>query len=71
MAKAQNDAAVTALDCSEHIVALETVLFSLDPHARELFEKQLAVERAKHQKRREELRMIQESLRATVPKIPS
>jgi hypothetical protein len=70
-AKGQHDAALASLSHSEHIRALETVLFSLDSRARELFEKQLAVEHEKNRKRREDLEMLLQSMRLASPKMPS
>jgi hypothetical protein len=49
---------LAALDASEHIFALKSVLFSLDARAQKIFEEQLASERAKNQKRREGLQML-------------
>jgi hypothetical protein len=71
LAKAQHEGVIASLSHSEHILALETVLFSLDSRARELFEKQLALEHEKNRKRREELGMLLQSMRSASPKMPS
>lgn len=69
--KTQFEYLLTALDCQEHIFALEAVLIALDGRAKEMLEKQLAVERDKHQKERESYQMLIRSLQSTLSEKPS
>jgi hypothetical protein len=62
LAKPQLENLLKTMECSEHILALKTVLFSLDSHAQKVFDEQLALEHAKNQKQREALEMMLRSL---------
>jgi hypothetical protein len=64
LAKPQLENLLKTMECSEHILALKTVLFSLDSHAQKIFDEQLALEHAKNQKQREGLEMMLRSLQS-------
>jgi hypothetical protein len=71
LGKTQLESSLTALDCQERIFALEAVLVALDHRAKEMLEKQLVVERDKHQKQRETLQMMLRLLQTGLPEKPS
>lgn len=69
--KAQYEYSLTALVCQEHIFALEAVLIALDGKAKEMLQRQIAVEHDKNQQERERYQMLIRSLQAIVPEQPS
>ncbi|MGA7220624.1 MAG: hypothetical protein WBX38_20080 [Candidatus Sulfotelmatobacter sp.] len=69
--KSQFESLLTALECKEHIFALEAVLIALDHRAKDVLERQIAVERDKNQKERETLQMLIRSLQTSLPEKPS
>jgi hypothetical protein len=63
--------ALALLGMNDHLSALKSAVFSLDSHAQEVFDKQLAVEQKKSQQRFEELQMMLAALGQAVSSLPN
>ena len=62
LTKMYAEASLALLDQSEHVLALQDVVFALDSRAQAIFNKQFALKHAANAERREALqRMLQES----------
>jgi hypothetical protein len=68
--KNQHESVLTALDCQDRIFALESVLVALDSRAAEMLTRQIAEERKRNQKVRDDIRSRIRLIESTLSKIP-